>query len=391
MRISTRHASRLGLLLVLAAQTAADEPAGAELWARAVVAKGLLDKEPVPEADGWLLSVAGLRYRISCPDPAKRRPGLVFLLHGTNGWYQGVEQEFLRPCLSAGFVVVTPRSGRYEDPAAPDKKWQEDDYPKLEALTREIASRHFVDRTRVYMIGMSNGNRGGNVVFTRPRLYTGFVGVGGGPWMIGDTALTPEQRSEMGLYLIIGSKDPYKNEADRARDLAGKAGLVDLVYREYEGLGHEIPAGCSKDAVAWLLRDRRPFLPGHGTEIRWVDEPSGPWRLVYLFSPQEEHREASKIIEWDWLSDGWMAALGEELPAVRKDIASADAATLFGTPPREPQVLLLSGAEVVLRLGAKEVREVATRASRWRKDPDRRYRSFRDSLAGKVKAALERR
>lgn len=377
------------LLLLFSAPAGAGESPGTEVWARA---KGILDAEPVLEADGWWRSAAaGLKFRISCPEPSKRRPGIVLLLHGTNGWYEGVEQEFRGPCLHAGFVVVTPRSRRYEDPAAPDKKWQEDDYGKLETLTRELACRHLVDRTRVYMIGMSNGNRGGNVVFTRPQLYTGFVGVGGGPWMIGQRALTPEQKAEMGLYLIVGSKDPYKNEADRARDLATKAGVADLVYREYEGLGHEIPAGCSKDAVAWLLKERRPFRPGDGLEIPWAEAPSGPWSLVYLFSAEEGHRDATQRIEWDWLSDSWMAALCAELPCARMDIASEGAKALLGAGPREPQVLLLSGDDVALRLTAREIQEVARKASRWRKDPDRRYRSFRDPLVTKVRAALERR
>lgn len=45
----------------------------------------------------------------------------------------------------------------------------------------------------------------------------------------------------------------------------------------------------------------------------------------------------------------------------------------------------------MLRLTASQLREVERKASRWRKDPARRYRSVRDSLVAKVREAFARR
>jgi hypothetical protein len=84
-----------------------------------------------------------------------------------------------------------------------------------------------------------------------------------------------------------------------------------------------------------------------------------------------------------------MRALCAEVRCVRTELGSDGAGVLLGSSPREPQVLLLSGEEIALRVTATQVDDLARKASRWR-NPERRYRSFRDALVGKVRDALRR-
>ena len=375
----------------LGAQQSTDAPT--DPWAETVDRDPALLATPTRGKGGWWTSAAGLTYRAYYPKPGKQRSGLVLLLHGSNGWYQGVEGTFRQPLLKAGFVVVIPRSTRFEDPSAPNKKWVETDYPKLESLTRQIAHSGFVDRTRIYMLGFSNGNRGGNVVFTRPELYAGFVSIGGGPWMIGrPRALTETQQQDMGIYFLIGSKDPYKNETDRAHGFAKAAGLKDIVYKEYPGLGHTIPPGCSGEVMAWLLRNRRSFMTGECPDLKWTETAptSATWTLIYFYSKEKRHHTACRSIEWDWLIDGWMRALAGGMCCMRVDLASKDP-LMERHRVQAPTVLIVSPeGKVKLRVAGSTLARRG-RASRRGKDVEKSYLRFRASLASRVRKAIRSR
>ena len=356
-------------------------------WSDAFGEERPLPPKPTRGKDRWWTSPAGLKYRISFPRPGKRRPGLILLLHGSSGRYQGVEQEFARPCLKAGFVVVIPRSTRCEEPSAPNQKWTEVDYPKLESLTREIAHRAAVDHGRIYMLGFSNGNRGGNVVFTRPELYAGFVALGGGPWDIGRSrTLTERECKETGIYFIVGSNDPYKNEAERGHLLAKQAGVEDIVYTEVSGMGHTMPAGCWKDVVPWLLRKRRPYTAGECLDVNWTEKASGlpKWRLIYGFSTERSDIDACQAIEWGWLADSWMRTLALRMECIKEEVGAKAAKYHL----REPAVLIISpqGKER-LRVKGSRLLSIWKKARRL-KDPLPVQRALRKFLVKKVESAV---
>ena len=65
------------------------------------------DKKSVRDEDVWCLSEAGLKFRrFDPPQGSSGKHGLVFLLHGTNGYYQGLVEEFRTPCVAEDYVVI---------------------------------------------------------------------------------------------------------------------------------------------------------------------------------------------------------------------------------------------------------------------------------------------
>ena len=346
--------------------------------------------ERTRDSQGWWLSPAGLKHRIVTPKSSKGRPGLVLLLHGSSGGYGPVEYEFKDPCLKAGYVVVTPRSTRFEDPNAPDKKWLEPDYPKLEALTRELVLAYGVDRTRVWMVGMSNGNRGGNVVFDgAPDLYAGFVSMGGGPAHFSPN-LTDEDKRLMGIYYIIGSDDPWKRETDQSLRLAKEAGLKDIVYKVYPGLGHVCPRGSSKEAIAWMGKDRRKALAGNLSKLSWVEKPSTPPRgqFVYAYSDEARYLDACMAFEWDWFGDPNLIERVKAIDCVRLDLKK-DVDRKKKLSIRGPSVLLLSPeGKVKMRVKASELLRLRRAVSR-APDPFVGHRAFTGALMKKLDRALK--
>lgn len=352
-------------------------------------------QEVTKDKDGWWSSPAGLKFRVHTPASVKGRPGLVFLLHGSKGYYKTVEKEFKDPCLKAGFVVVVPRSSRYEDPKAPDKRWRDGDYAKLETLTRELMSLYSVDRTRIYMVGLGDGVRGGNLVFRRPKLYAGFVAIMGGPSMIPDD-LTEKQKREMGIYYITRTKDKYKESStDPSYRKAKEAGIEDIVYKEYPDLSSYCPNGCSKDVVKWLGKKRKTFVSGSCPELTWVTEQSDParWRLIYFYSTSDEYEEACRILEWDWLADPKMVEAMKEVDCVRVDLATKGSVAADLKIKKSAVVLVSPDGEVKMRVKASQILSLRRRTSKMSTDvlmQYRQHRASRDALMRKVEKVLKR-
>lgn len=365
-----RAMGHLVLFLMLAAQT------------------GAAGQERSQDEEGWWTSPAGLKHRLYAPKSSKARPGLILLLHGEKEGPESLEAEFKDPCLKAGFVVAAPLSTAFESPNASDKGWSRQDDPKLVALTRELALAYRVDRTRMYIIGMSPRNRGGNVVFMGRTLYTGYVSVGGSPSGFLRT-LDGREQMEMGIYFIIGADDPNKGDTVRTRDQAKREGLRDVVFKEVPGVGHAVPEGCSKDALKWITRERRKFVPGGSSDLPWVTGKSvfPRWNLVYAHSSNARFKDACRAVEWDWFADPEMIKRAQAMDCVRFTLEN-DAAQANKLGIREPSVVFVSpDGEVKLRLAARQVLALRKSTSR-SKDAFKGYRKFRDGLKRMLDGAM---
>jgi phospholipase/carboxylesterase len=200
--------------------------------------------------------------------PAAQAEGehpLLVLLHG----YGSDEGDLmgLAPYLDPRFQVVSVRApqvlevGGYAWFAVQftpfglvlDHDQAQEARRQLEAWLESLVAAPGVDRSRVFLLGFSQGaGMALSAALHRPELVSGVVFLSGlvVPQMI--PAGDPEQLRALSVLMVHGRQDPLLPIAQGRASRALLEELpVSLCYREYE-MGHEISEECLAEVQEWL-------------------------------------------------------------------------------------------------------------------------------------------
>ena len=197
-----------------------------------------------------------LRYRVLVP--SNIQPGhfypLVLQLHGSGGigtdnalQLDRLAKSWAMPDVRRRYqaYVLIPqfpiRSANY-GPPSPDQNAQPSSalHAALE-LVEQFMSHHDVDKSRVYAIGFSMGGSAAWLAPTlKPELFAAVVPISG---IAPEDSLAPIFK-DLPTLVMHGNADPENpiaadlRFADEVTRVCGKK----LVFREYEGLDHHLPA-----------------------------------------------------------------------------------------------------------------------------------------------------
>lgn len=197
-----------------------------------------------------------LRYRVLVP--SNIQPGhfypLVLQLHGSGGigtdnamQLDKLAKSWAMPDVRRRYqaYVLIPqfpiRSANY-GPPSPDQHAQPSSalHAALE-LVEQFMSHHPVDKSRVYAIGFSMGGSAAWLAPTlKPELFAAVVPISG---IAPEYSLAPIFK-DLPTLVMHGNADPENPiSADlRFADEVVRVGGKKLVFREYEGLDHRLPA-----------------------------------------------------------------------------------------------------------------------------------------------------
>ncbi|MEK7849186.1 MAG: dienelactone hydrolase family protein, partial [Chloroflexota bacterium] len=175
------------------------------------------------------------RYTLYVPenyDPSRAWP-VVVALHGGGGNDHDFVWLYLKHAKSRGYLVVVPKSI--------DVTWTFSDSQVVLAALQEVASMYSVDRSAVFLTGVSDG---GTFTYefglSNPEVFAALAPVAGGfiPWPWHDFA----HARKMPVYILHGAQDKIipVEFARSAREVLGKYGYP-LVYRELADWGHAWP------------------------------------------------------------------------------------------------------------------------------------------------------
>ncbi len=210
--------------------------------------------------------MVNLEYLLFLPAGVKEDPGkqwpLLFFLHGagergTNVWQVAVHgpPKIVREKKDFPFIVVSPQC-----PAG--ETWSND---ALLALLDTIIAKYPVDRTRVYLTGLSMGGYGSwSLGLEHPERFAAIVPICGG----GDTLkilLPPPQREEdlktLAVWAFHGGKDTVVKpiESERMVQALKQRGVREVKYTVYPDAGHDSWTEAYNDPALyeWLLSHRR--------------------------------------------------------------------------------------------------------------------------------------
>ena len=229
------------------------------------------------EAKTWKSPNGGtLPYRLHVP--AKPEPGklypLVVHMHGAGSWgTNNVDQirtggaDFISWARRHGeeYVFIapqTPRRCKWVDTPWQNTKstMKETPTPSLRMameIIDDAIERYPVDRSRVYLMGISMGGYAAwELLQRRPELFAAGLPCCGG----GDVAQAP-RLTDIPIWAFHGSKDKGVPVC-RSRDMVAAikaAGGKKILYREYDGLGHNVwtPTFSDDKVFEWLFSQRR--------------------------------------------------------------------------------------------------------------------------------------
>jgi predicted peptidase len=191
-------------------------------------------------------------------DPEKRYP-LILFLHGAGE--RGCDLNLVRmhgipsvaEQLDLPFITVSPQCPL-------NLSWAEL-IPALKELVEETAATYQVDRTRMYLTGLSMGGFGAwTMAVTYPDLFAAVAPIcGGGIWYLG----FPERVAtikHLPVWAFHGAKDPVV-EPELTRVLVDtlRAAGGDVRYTEYPNAGHDAWTETynNPELYEWMLEHKR--------------------------------------------------------------------------------------------------------------------------------------
>lgn len=231
----------------------------------------------IPEKHIFTASGLSLPYRLTRPktENASARFPLVLILHGAgqrgtdNTSHLGaIVHAFLAADIRARFpsFIVAPQcppdvkwTGVNWQAVPPDPQTAEPTYAMrlLIALVEKLATDLPVDRTRIYVVGVSMGGSGTwDIVTRRPDLFAAALPICGGA-----DAATGRRLAALPVWCFQGAKDEVVRPA-LSRDMIAAIKIAGGAprYTEFPESGHEIAAEVFRDpaVIPWLFAQRRP-------------------------------------------------------------------------------------------------------------------------------------
>lgn len=223
-------------------------------------------------------SFDGLPFRWSAPlaGRAAQAPLLVFLHglgeRGADNHYQLSYEFFRDPHSLFGTATLTSHPAFVIAPQCPDgdtwadvRSWKDPaelkerptrSLARVAALIEDFARTHPVDRTRIYVTGLSMGGFGSlELAMRHPTLVAAVASICGAA----DVAALDRLKG-MPLFLVHGAKDKVV-PAIRSRGIVDglKARGVDVPYIEYPEVGHDSwdPGYAEPTLVSWMFQQAR--------------------------------------------------------------------------------------------------------------------------------------
>ena len=196
-------------------------------------------------------------YSLYVPEgyTASRKWPLIVCLHGAYGRGDHYIWSWLRPAKSRGYLLLSPKSL--------DVTWSilqpERDTRSVAAMLDEVCDEYAVDRSRVYLSGLSDGG-----TFTyllglgRPELFAGIAPVAGDFTGMMDDMLRGKQGMELPICIVHGAHDHIfpVEPIRRGHALLQRLGY-NAQYEELPDWGHSHCSGVNERVVM-------PWFEGSG-------------------------------------------------------------------------------------------------------------------------------
>ena len=145
-------------------------------------------------------------YSLYVPEnysPSRSWP-LIVCLHGANGRGDHFIWSWLRPAKSRGYMVLAPKSV--------DVTWSilrpGLDAGSVATMLEEVCSEYAVDRSRVYLTGLSDGGTFTYLLgMSRPDLFAGIAPIAGDFHGMMDDLLRSKQGINLPIHIVHGAQD----------------------------------------------------------------------------------------------------------------------------------------------------------------------------------------
>jgi poly(3-hydroxybutyrate) depolymerase len=186
------------------------------------------------------------------PKKLKNPAPVVFAFHGVGDTPEGMAESTRMDRLAAqeGFLLVYPvgRNASWDAvEIAADAAEENADVQFFDALLEKMAAKHTLDRSRIYLIGMSNGAAFAQLLaHARSQEIAAVVAHSG---LCPQGLNSPERKFP--ILLIVGSEDPaaeaIQAEFERYQEEGHDAQLIVV-----PALGHEWARGRTEEAWEFL-------------------------------------------------------------------------------------------------------------------------------------------
>jgi predicted peptidase len=193
---------------------------------------------------------------------AEKRWPMILFLHGagergTNVWQVAVHgpPKNVASHPDFPFIVVSPQCPEHQ-------VWSKE---VLLGLLDEITATYAVDKSRIYLTGLSMGGYGTwDLGLAHPEKFAAIVPICGGGQTISVLLVSPDKASALrtlGVWAFHGAKDPVVAlaESQRMVDALKKAGVEDVKLTVYPEAGHDswTETYNNPELYDWLLKHQR--------------------------------------------------------------------------------------------------------------------------------------
>ena len=188
-------------------------------------------------------------YSLYVPEsytPRRHWP-LIVCLHGAYGRGDHYIWSWLRPAKSRGYMLLAPKSI--------DVTWSipqpERDARSVAAMLEEVCGEYAVDRSRVYLSGLSDGGTFTYLLgLSRPELFAGIAPVAADFHGMMDNMLRRKQGQNLPIYIVHGAHDHIfpVDSIRKGHALLSRLGY-NAHYEELPDWGHSYCSGINERLV----------------------------------------------------------------------------------------------------------------------------------------------
>jgi predicted esterase len=210
-------------------------------------------------------------------DPSKPYPTLI-AMHGTGGTGERFIRRWLPHCRQRGMILIAPtaRSGVDKLSGKPFGRGHGYGTQELErsvpiSALNAVRRRYHVDSDRVIIAGVSMGGHcTWDSVLTRSDHFSGGIVEAGVPIVEGYTfarGVVLPNLAQVRMWVMQGTPDRDQPEINTEATQRLAAMGYPVVYRQYQGKGHNVYPAESDEALDWVLKGARDNYAPRVTKI----------------------------------------------------------------------------------------------------------------------------